>query len=172
MFNIRDLFDIENDEIIINEHILNIPKLRAVKDAYKNSMPAFKFLRYRYDLKGPYADLPEDEKEDSILKDFPGEYTLEDDCMLSAIEWLDSLITPIQRYYLDCKILMEKMGKFGRTEGITSGRDGNASVLQQQLKGAGKVILEFKQLEKVVEQELEELGKARTRGSQSRGYDE
>jgi hypothetical protein len=172
MFNIRDLFDIQNGEVVINEHILIIPKLRAVKDAYKDPLPAFKYLRYRYDLKGPYSDLPEDERDEVLMADYPGEYTLEDKCMLDVTEWLDSLLTPTQRYYKDCKVLLEKMGAFGRSTQITSGRDGNLSAFQAQLKGVGKSILEFKQLEKIVEQELEELSKSKNRGSQVSSYDE
>lgn len=172
MFNIRELFDVENDQIVINQHILLIPKLKAIKLFYTNPIPAFSFLRYRYDLKGPYSDFPEDEKEDILLKDFPGEYTLEDECMIQAIEWLDSLLTPTQRYYLDTKVLMEKIGRFGRMSPVTDGRDGNISALQSQIKGAGKTILEFKQLEKVVEQEIEEMSKAKTRGGAEQGYDE
>lgn len=172
MFRVKDIFDMQNGEVVLNEHILNIPKLSAIKDFYPDPFPAFKFLRYFYDLQGPYADVPEEEKEQILISDFPGAYTMEDDCMIEAKEWLDGLWTPTQRYYLDSKILLENLGKYGREAQITSGRDGNASSLRQQLASVGKTILEFKQLEKVVKQELDELGKSKNRGDQEEGYDE
>lgn len=168
----KEFFDIQDGELVINEHILGIPTLRAVKDAYKDPMPALKFLRHRFDPKGPYADEPEDEKDEILLKEFPGEYTLEDSVMIKAITWFESKITPTYRYYLDNKILMEKLGAYGRDKVITEGRDGNYSAMQSQLKNSGKTILEFKQLEKVVEQELEEMKKSKNWGDRDSSYDE
>lgn len=168
----KDIFDIQDGELVINEHILSIPVLRAVKDTYKDPFPALKFLRYRFDPKSPYCDEPEAEKNEIILKEYPGEYTLEDEVMIDAIEWFDSKITPTYRYYLDSKILMEKLGKAARDSGVTFGRDGNYAGMQSQLKYVGQTILQFKQLEKVVEQELEELSRSKNRGTQESGYDE
>lgn len=169
----KEIFNIENGEVIINEHILNIPVLKAVKDFYKDPMPAFRYLRYRYDPKSPYCDEPEDLKDELVMRDFPGEYTLEDLVMINAIEWLNErYITPVYRYFLDNKRLMEKIGAAGRDEGITFGRDGNFAAMQRQLQTVGKTIIEFRQLEKVVEQELEEMSKSKNIGSKKSGFDE
>jgi len=169
----KEIFDIEEGQVIINEHILSIPTLRTVHDAYKDPMPALKFLRYRYDPKSPYCDAPEEEKDEICLNEFPGEYTLEDPAMVDAIKWLiDRYVTPTYRYYLDCKILLEKMGAYGRDMPVTAGRDGNLSALQTQTRNMGKSILEFKQLEKVVMQELEDMNKAKNRGGTESAYDE
>lgn len=169
----KEIFDIENGEIVINEHILNIPVLRAVKDYYRDPLPAFKFLRYRYDPKSPYCDEPEDDKDEIVIGEFPGEYTLEDKVMIAAIEWLTKrYITPSFRYFLDTKRLMEKVGAYGRDAAITSGRDGNFASMQRQLGTVGKTISEFKQLEKVIEQEIEEMSKSKNRAGYESGYGE
>lgn len=169
----KEIFDIDNGEIVINEHILNIPTLRAVKDYYKDSLPAFRFLRYRYDPKSPFCDEPEEEKDEIVLRNFPGEYTLEDRVMIDAIDWLqERYVTPTYRYFLDNKKLMEKIGAYGRDSEITSGRDGNFASMQRQLGTVGKTMSEFKQLEKIVEQEIEEMKKNGVRGKQEPGYDE
>lgn len=169
----KEIFNIENGEVIINEHVLNIPVFKAIKDYYKDFMPAFRYLRYRYDPKSPYCDEPEDEKDNIVKQDFPGEYDLEDEVMINAIEWLEKrYVTPTYRYFLDNKRLMEKIGQYGRESEITSGRDGNFPAMQRQLSTVGKTITEFKQLEKVVEQELEEMNKSKNRGSSESGYDE
>lgn len=166
------IFDIVGGQVVINHNCLSIPELKAISEAYPDPIPAFNFLHFRYDIESPYANIPEEEKDDVLLNDFPGEYTLEDDVMIAAMQKLEELyVTPTYRYYLDNKILMEKLGTFARTSPVTSGRDGNVGALQSQLKSVGKTILEFKQLEKVVLQELEET-KGRVRGGKKLAYDQ
>lgn len=169
---IPDIFDIVGDKVVININCLLIPQLKAVHDVYKNPLPAFSFLHYMFAPKGPYSNTPEEDIEEVLLTDFPGEYTLEDPEMIAAIEKLKTfVVTATYRYYLDNKFLMEKMGKFARESPITSGRDGNASVLQSQLKSVGKTITEFKLLESTVLKELAE-AKGRTRGDKQLAYDQ
>jgi len=141
-------------------------------DAYEDPIPAFNFLHFKFDPKSPYANMEETEKDDIIIGDFPGDYTLEDPEMIAAIAKLETMmVTPTYRYYLDNKILLEKLGKFSRDTVITAGRDGNLSALAMQVKGVGKTIQEFKQLEKIVLQELAE-GAGRTRGDKKLAYDQ
>lgn len=167
-----EIFDIVDGKAVINHNCLSIPELKAIDMAYGNSIPAFNFLHYRFHPKSPYANLPEEEKEDILLKDFPGEYTLEDEEMIAAIEKLELLtVSPTYRYYLDSKMLMEKLGKFARETSITTGRDGNLNALVAQAKSTGKTIMEFKQLEKIVMQEIEETT-GRTRGNKKLAYDQ
>jgi hypothetical protein len=80
-------------------------------------------------------------------------------------------MSPTYRYYLDSKILLEKLGAFGRNATVTAGRDGNASVLSSQISKVGKTMTEFKQLEKTVQQELDE-HKSRVRGDKRKAYDQ
>lgn len=166
------IFDIVGGQVVINHNCLSIPELKAIAEEYTDPIPAFNYLHYKYDIESPYANIPEEEKEDVLLNDFPGDYTLEDEVMIAAIQKLEELyVTPTYRYYLDNKILMEKLGTFARTSPVTSGRDGNVGALQSQLKAVGKTILEFKQLEKVVLAELEET-KGRARGGKKLAYDQ
>jgi hypothetical protein len=169
----KEFFDMEGGEVVINEHILNIPALRAVKETYKDPMPALKFLRYRYDPRSPYCDEPEENKDEIVLQEFPGEYTLEDEVMITAIEWLQArYMTSLYRFYLNNKRLLEKMGEYAATAEIVPGRDGNMSALQRQLMTVGKTTMEFRQLEKAVDQEIEEMNKTRNRGGVASSYDE
>lgn len=169
---IPEIFDIENGTVIINHNCLSVPELKAIHDEYEDPIPAFNFLHYKYSPKGPYCNVEEDVKEEVLLNDFPGEYTLEDPVMIAAIAKLDALmVTPTYRYYMDNKILLEKLGTFARTAPITTGRDGNLSALAMQVKSVGKTIQEFKQLEKVVMQELAE-GKSHVRGDKRKAYDQ
>jgi len=169
---IPKFFDIQGGKVVINHNSLSIPELQAIHDAYEDPLPALNFLHYKFDIESPYANLPEEEKDDVLINDFAGDYTLEDEVMIKAIEKLELLcVTPTYRYYLDNKILMEKLGTFARLSPVTSGRDGNVGALQSQLKSVGKTIMEFKQLEKVVMQELNET-KGRARGGKKLAYDQ
>lgn len=167
-----EIFDIANGKVVINSNVLLIPELKAVKEAYGDPIPALSFLYYRFDPRGPYNNVPEEDKDDVILSDFPGEYTLEDEVILKAIEKLQYLhTTPTYRYYLDNKILLEKLGKFGRDTPISAGRDGNVNAMLSQIKNVGKTMSEFKQLEKIAKEELDE-HKSRIRGDKRVAYDQ
>ena len=169
---LAEVFDIVNGTVVINHNCLSIPELKAIHDEYEEPIPAFNYLYFKFKPDSPYANLPEEEKDDIILHDYPGEYTLEDEVMIKAIEKLELLyITPTYRYYIDNKTLLEKLGTFARNTPITTGRDGNLSALAMQVKSVGKTIMEFKQLEKVVLQELSE-GMGRTRGNKKKAYDQ
>lgn len=166
-----NIFDIDNGKVIINENCLLIPELAAVVEAYENPIPALSYLYYRYDLSSPYANLVELEKEEAILEDYPGEYTTEDDVIIAAGAKLESLcMSPTKRYYLDNKVLLEKLGAFGRDTEVFAGRDGNYTAMLAQIKSVGKTIEEFRQLEKTVEQEIEEES-SRARGDARLSYD-
>lgn len=169
---IPEIFEVEGGVVKVNANVLLIPELKAVHDEYKDPIPALSFLHYRYYPKGTYCNVPEADKEDILIMDFPGEYTLEDPVMIAAMAKMESLImSPTYRYYLDSKILLEKLGAFARGAVITSGRDGNASVLNSQIKSVGKTMAEFKQLEKIAQQEIEE-HKSRVRGEKRKAYDQ
>lgn len=169
---IPEIFDIQDSKVVINSNCLTVPELKAVNDAYEDPIPAFSYLYHKYYPKSPYCNVPEEDKEEILLADFPGDYTLEDPVMLAAIEKLEFLtMTPTYRYYLDNKFLLEKLGKFGRQTAITTGKDGNLSAFNMQVKFTGKTIQEFKQLEKIVQQEIDEY-KSRVRGGKKLSYDQ
>jgi hypothetical protein len=169
---IPEIFDIANGKVVVNENVLLIPELKAVHDEYKDPIPALSFLHYRYHPKGPYCNTPDEDKEEILILDFPGEYTTEDPVMIAAMTKMESfMVSPTYRYYLDNKILLEKLGKFGRTTAIAAGRDGNINALLSQIKSTGKTITEFKLLEKTVQQELDE-HKSRVRGEKRKAYDQ
>jgi hypothetical protein len=166
------IFDIQNGKVIVNINCLLVPELKAVHDEYEDPIPALSFLHYYFDHTGPYANLPENIKEETLLNDFVGDYTLEDEVMQAALKKLELLfMTPTYRYYLDNKILLEKLGTFARNTPITTGRDGNLAALAMQVKSVGKTIQEFKQLEKIVLQELNESSN-RIRGDKKLAYDQ
>ncbi len=169
---IPEIFDINNGHIVINHNCLLVPELKAVHDLYRDPIPALSFLNYLFDPKGPYCNVPEEDKEEILLGDFPGEYTLEDPEMIAAITKLRTLtMSPTYRFYLDNKKLIEKLGAFAEKAPITTGREGNINAMLSMIKNVGKTISEFKQLEKEVQKELDE-HKSRVRGERKKAYDQ
>jgi len=169
---IPEIFDTDNGHVVINPNCLLIPELKAISESYNNPIPPLSFLYFRYSPKGPYCNVPEEDKEEILLEDFPGEYTLEDEVMIRAQEKMALLYTtPTYRYYQDNKVLLEKLGKFGRTAAITAGKDGNINALLSQIKSVGKTMGEFAQLEKFAQQEFDE-HKSKVRGGKNKAYDQ
>ena len=166
-----NIFEIENGKIVINPEILTIPELRAVKEYYADPLPPLAFLYHYYKQDGAYNNVQEDEKLDLIYRDNPGDYTLEDDVLIGAMKKMEVLTTtPTYRYYLDQKYLLEKLGKFARTTTITAGKDGNINALLAQIRSTSKTINEFKNLEKMVQEELKTSSKVK--GNKKIAYDQ
>lgn len=164
------IFDIENGKLIINEHILSIPELKAVYEYYDDPKPALMFLRHICDPHGPYNQIEENIREEVIFSDFPGDYTMEDDVMIAARTKLDNLyMSPTYRYYLNCKKMLEKLGSFAGETSVSAGRDGTYTGMQNQAKNMGDVLVQFKKVEKQAEEELQ---KTRVRGEQFTSYDQ
>jgi len=163
------IFDIENEKVVINPNCLLIPELRAVYDFYEDSLSALCFLYYYTDPKSPYNSLGEDLRESAIIFDYPGEYTLEDKVMIKALDKLKKLnITPTLALLNSAKIGLEKLSNYITTQEITSGRDGNMNTYLASLKSISQINKEYKSLEKQAEDEIQIKG----RGGVEFSYDE
>lgn len=171
---IPQIFDIEDNKVIINVNILTIPELKAVYDYYEDEetrMNAFNFIRHMTDPYGAYNQLSDEDREETLLYDFPGNYSPEDQVIIQAIEKLKKLyMSPTYQFYLDNKALLYRLGEYARTASVDdSKKDGNLSELLNMVKSAGKTITEFAILEKQAEKELQ---KVRMRGNRYIAYDE
>jgi hypothetical protein len=99
---IPKFFDIANNRVVLNHNCLSIPELKALVDKYEDPLPAFNYIHYMVDPQSPYANLSDELREETLLKDFPGEYTLEDEEMIAALDKIKMLyITPSYQYYFD-----------------------------------------------------------------------
>lgn len=166
------IFDVKDGNIIVNEECLTIPELKAVIDVYEDPIPPLSYLYYMYDPTSSYHNLPEEEKETTIMEDYQGEYTTEDETIINAATKLKKLYTtPTMQFYLDMKELLFKLGAYGKTTAISSGKDGNYSAMQSQIKAVGTTIKEFKFLEETVQKELEDRNMT-SRGNKKLAYDE
>lgn len=164
-----EIFEIQNDEVVLTTNCFLIPEFKAVVDAYKkNPIAPLSYVNFMTNPKSPYSNLPEDEKSTTVARDVGGEFTLDDPVILLAIEKADSLfMSPTRRFYFDAKVGLEKMGGYLRNGSIIAGRDGNDTTFLSMLKSVGKITAEFKILEKEYYEEVSHL-----RGDQEASYDE
>lgn len=164
-----DILTIENDKIVPDINCKSIPELKAVIEEYKDSTNALLFIYHMTSPFSSYINVPEEDKEEILLEDFPGDYGVEDEEIGNAINKLKKLyLTPTRRFFLNSKTTLERMGEYMSTAEITTGRDGNASVIASHLRNVGKTIKEFKELEKIYEEETQ----SGVRGGYSISYDE
>lgn len=161
------IFDINEGNIIINQNCLLIPELKLIVKEYENPIPVLGYIHFMADPKSPYANLPEDEKEERILEDYPGDYTSDDEPVYKALEKIKRLYeTASMRFLADAKAGLKTMGDYLRKAQIIEGKDSNFATFQSGLKSIATINRQYKELEKDVEEEL------RVRGQGNLGYDE
>lgn len=149
------ILDIVDGKVRINENCLLIPQLKAVVDAYIDHIPALTYVAYMTAPDSPYANLPEDEKQQLISEDTPGEFGLEDDVIIAALNKMIKLNnTPTMRFYVAVKKSMDNMSTYLETAVITGGKDGNLEAIHRIQSNAGKTIEAFKKLERIKDEEI------------------
>lgn len=164
-----EIFEIEDGRVRINTNCLIIPELKAIVDKYQQPLQALNYVYNMTNPRSPFANLPEMDKETLLLQDFPGDYTPEDIEIIKAIKKLELLfLTPTRKFFLNGKKGLETLGEYLSTASITDGKDSNFASFQMALSRVGKIIEEFKKLEKIYEEETQ----SNIRGGHSSSYDE
>lgn len=161
------IFDINEGIIVINETCLLMPELKTIVDTYENPIPVLCYVHYMADPKSVYRHLPQEEMEELILKDYPGDYTVDDEPVYKAIEKIKRLYqSPTMRLLEDAKIGLKKLGDYLRLTEVTADKDGSGVNYRQTLASIAKISREFRDLDNDVQEEL------RVRGQGNLGYDE
>lgn len=161
------IFDINEGIIVINTNCLLIPELKKISEIYKDPIPVLGYIHYMSDPLSAYANLPEDEKEERVLQDYPGDYTPDDEAVYKAVEKMRVLYeTPSMLLLKQAKAGLKTLGDYLAKASISDGKDSNLPGFQNALKSIGKINQEYKVLERDVQEEL------RIRGQGAIGYDE
>ena len=167
------LFDIQGGKVIPSEHCYTLKFLKDILDYYKEEAPkVFAYLFYMTcpnpDL-NPFFDMLESEKEEFILKEIDGDFSGEDDLIVTAKKMCEKLYeTPTYRAYQGIKIALDNMASFMATEKPTSGRDGSATALLRIAERFDQVRQSFKGVYKDLQEEQE----SKVRGGQNMAYDQ
>lgn len=128
------LFEIENGIVKASEHCYTIDAFKQIMKEYpKDHNKIFAFYHYMCclnDEENPFANTPEADKEELILKEVSGDFSTDEEMIYNGLQLCKKLYsTPTAEAYLDIKIALEKLGKYMRLSPITDGRDGNVMAI-------------------------------------------
>lgn len=144
------LFDIQNNKITATKHCYTIGSLKAIMDKYpKEYLSIYAYLFYMSclnDEENPFANTPELDKEELVLKEVGGQFSIDDELIYKALEVCKILYsTPTYEMYLSAKIGVERMSKYIRNTPIVDGRDGNTAAYLKYLERFSEVRKSFEE---------------------------
>lgn len=167
------LFDVEGGVVIPTEHCYTIKYLKVIMDQYPEDYnKIYPYLFYMNcpnpDL-NPYFDVPEDNKEELILRDIGATFDPDDQMIKEALEGCKLLYeTTLSRAYTGIKIMLDNLATYLATTKITTGRDGNGPFLLNAAKSYDDIRASFKGAYK----DLKEEQQSRVRGDVNTAYDQ
>jgi len=167
------LFDIQNGKAIATEHCYTLKFLKDIMDTYQEEyLRIYSYLFYMTcpnpDL-NPFFDVPEQDKEELILKEIDADFSTDEDLIVHALKTCHKMYeTPTYRAYQGIKIFLDNMAKSLASEQLTFGRDGSSQALLRMAEKYDDVRQSFKGVYK----DLMEEQQSSVRGGQRLAYDE
>jgi hypothetical protein len=167
------LFDIQNSKITPTEHCYAISSLKRIMKEYpKDYLSIYAYLFYKTCLieeENPFANVPEVDKDDIILKEVGGDFLSDDPLIEEALETCYKLYeTPTYNLYLAAKVGIEKVSKYIRNVPITDGRDGNNISYLRYIEKYAEVCRTFEDRYKAFKEEQSTIA----RGGHKIAYDQ
>lgn len=167
------LFDIQNGQVVPSEHCYTLSFLKSVMQNHpEDHVKIYTYLFYMScpnpDM-NPFFDVPEQDKEEMILKEINADFSTDDDDIMYALKQCKKMYeTPTYRAYQGIKIALDNMATFMATEQVTSGRDGSATAILRIAERFDSVRQSFKGVYK----DLMEEQQSSVRGGQNLAYDQ
>lgn len=167
------LFDIQNGKVIPSEHCYTLTFLNKIIEKFPiDYLKIYTYLFYMTcpnpDM-NPFFDVPEQDKEEMILKEIDAEFSTDEDEIVYALAQCKKMYeTPTYRAYQGIKIALDNMATFMATEQVTSGRDGSATAILRIAERFDVVRQSFKG----VYRDLMEEQQSSVRGGQNLAYDQ
>lgn len=167
------LFDIQNGKVIPTEHCYTLKTLKVLMDEFPDDyMKIYEYLFYMTcpnpDL-NPFFHLVESDKEDIIMNEINGDFSLEEPLILVALDFCRKMYeTPTSRAYEGIKIALDNIARYMRNTQITDGRDGNIG----QIRAMAKDFDDIRQSFKGAYKDLQDEQKGRVRGGAGLAYDQ
>lgn len=145
------IITIKDGKVVPDENVLGIPILRTLYDKFEGEDRnlLFQYLHHLYQ-DSPYQNLPENEREDRVAKDFKGNFKPKHDKdILKAKELMQDLTwTPVKDILESLKINIKNISNFLKTVEVEAGRDGNLSQLTSYHKSVKDIIKNYQATEK------------------------
>lgn len=166
------IFDIQNGQVIPTEHCYTLKSLREIMDNFPNYLSIYAYIFYMTcpnpDL-NPFFDVPENDKEELILREINADFSPEDPYIINGMELCQTMYqTATYRAYMGIKIMLDNLADYMAVTKITDGRDGNITALVN----AGSKLDGLRQSYKGIFKDLQEEQQSTVRGGQSLGYDQ
>lgn len=167
------LFDIQNGKITPTEHCYTIGSLKRIMKEYKKDYLAiYAYLFYTSCLneeENPFANVPEKDKEELILKEVGGDFSIDEEAIYEALETTKTIYkTASYNLYLAAKFGIEKVADYLRMTSIVGGRDGNENSYLKYIKEYDQVCRSFEARYKAFKEEQSTVA----RGGHQIAYDQ
>lgn len=144
------IITIKNGKVVPDENVLGIPCLRKLYDKFKEEDRnlLFQYLHHLYE-ESPYQNIPEDEREERVAKDFKGNFKPNfDKDIIEAKEFMaDMTYSPVKDMLEALRINIRNISTFLKTVEIEAGRDGNLSQLTSYHKSVKDILKNYKATE-------------------------
>lgn len=167
------LFDIQNGQVIPSEHCYTLSFLKTIIEKFsEDHVKIYTYLFYMScpnpDM-NPFFDVPEQDKEELILKEIDADFSTDEDEISYALKMCKKMYeTPTYRAYQGIKIALDNMATFMATEQLTSGKNGSASDILRIAERFDSVRQSFKGIYR----DLMEEQQSSVRGGQNLAYDQ
>lgn len=164
------ILEYEDGRIVITVEAFTIPEVNAIITKYENPEPYLAYVYLMSSVDSPYMNLPEEEKEDTIIynvNETLGEFDSNEKLLKPAVTILSKLWdSKAKRYYDSLGIGMDKVSEHMRIVEISSaGKDANLSEINRMIREAGSTLKSYKEAERAVDEEL----KTKMRGKSALG---
>ena len=168
-----EIFKMDGDKVLPSIDCYTEPYLKRVMDKYKDPIPALCYLHYMSYPYSQYNNLPDSEKEKSILSTYPGEYSPNDVEIIEALRILtERYESPITNFFKSQKHTMELLTKFHLNLNVNmldaDEKSGNYNPVKKTLLDSSKLAQAYLDLEKKYKEEI----KTRLRGGMEGSYDD
>jgi len=121
------------------------------------------------DEENPFANVPENDREDLILKEVKGDFSIDEEAIYTALETCKELYkTPSYNLYLSAKIGIERAADYIKNSPISTGRDGNEMSYLRYLERYDEICRSFEARYKAFKEELS----TTARGGHQIAYDQ
>lgn len=160
------IFDIDGEALVLNEQVLAIPELAAIKETFPDHyITVYKYI-YFYTTpdfqKNPYYSIPEAERKEVLTKDFLMDDNIDPDnpVIISAVEKCDWFYDqdPIVKFQkAHTKAVLHIADYISNSEGVSKWNKDVIATAEKFLKQAGNYIDQFRKTTNIA---AAEMGKA------------
>lgn len=171
---IVSLFDIQNGKVVPTVHAYTLSFLKDIMDKYPDTyIKIYEYLFYMTcpnpEL-NPFFNLPEEDKESTILQEIKINFSLDDELILNGLEMCKKLYaTPTSRAHDGAKAMLDKISKYLNSTSINANsKDGNGTFILAAMKN----LTDMRRTYKDAYKDLEEEQKSHIRGNQNIAYDQ